>query len=184
MDFLGDAITTVGNIDGETVTALATLLLALVTLGLVIAAFLQIRAGRKAMALQASLELFHEWRSNSFVQHRHVASDELRLTREQLIKDPNIRFGTLPINMKESITTVSHFFDETGLLVRRGLLDKKVVLNYVAGSIKNYWELFEPFIKREREYRKSVGYSPEKSYYYYQMNFEWLYKEAKRFLEK
>ena len=120
---------------------------------------------KQQTALQSSIELFQEWRSHNFQQYRRTASEELVAVRAELLTDPKVRFNTLPSNLRDSVTMVSHFYDELGLLVRSGLLDKQLVLKWLAGSITYFWELFEPFIKRESEYRKSLGYSLERGSY-------------------
>jgi hypothetical protein len=63
------------------------------------------------------------------------------------------------------------FFEEVGVLLEEGLIDKNLVSQLVGGYIRRYWEKFEPYIL---EYRERNNY-PQ-----YFDKMEYLYQEMKR----
>jgi len=63
------------------------------------------------------------------------------------------------------------YFEEVGVLLEEGLIDKNLVVQLVGGYIRRFWEKFEPYIL---EYRERNNY-PQ-----YFDKMEYLYNEIKK----
>ena len=68
-------------------------------------------------------------------------------------------------------TSMSHFFEQIGVLVKEELIDINLAIQIIGGTFRLFWEKFEPIVL-ERRIRKS---HPQ---YYDKM--EYLYKEIEK----
>jgi len=98
------------------------------------------------------IDMFKEFRSSEFKNHQQYIYNQL--TQEC---DPSkTGYTKLPEPAKLHAITVSHFFENLGLLVASRIIDKELVISYMGGSIISTWNVLEPYIKQERIFRNGV----------------------------
>ncbi len=120
----------------------------------------QKRISRQTNMLPILVDMFKEFRSFEFKRHQFYIYNQLR----QECKPEETGFRNLPEAAASHVLPVSHYFDNLGVLVAMGVVDMKVVLGFVGGSIESTWAALKPYILRERELRAST----------YQEHFEHL----------
>lgn len=108
------------------------------------AAYLQLRHMAKAKSSEIFMRLWDKWHSSS-----------IRDSQDAILKaGPNLadkideshkrgdyeEFGKL--------TFLAEFFEQVGILVERGCLDRKMIKDYWYSTTKGYYKYYEPLIKR------------------------------------
>lgn len=92
------------------------------------------------------VDIFKEVRSIEFKEHLDY------IQRKDLKNFPaTLGFHGLPDGAKYHVIHVSHFFDYIGLLVANKLIDKKLVIGFIGGTIQTTWKLLQPYIDHERQ---------------------------------
>lgn len=115
----------------------------------------QIRYTKSQLTLEATLNLLHEYRIellNDRITFLTKIAPELR---KMLARNPKLGFRDLPGRMKETTIRISHFHDELGLLVGRGLVDADTILSFIGGSAIHYFRELRPLIENERKAREA-----------------------------
>jgi hypothetical protein len=121
-----------------------------------IAALVQLRHARGSNQLAALAELQDTSRTAQFEAAEHVVRTEL----EGKLKDPEFRYQLCHRSVRapetrvflSKINTVGNFYENMGLLVKSGLVDRDLALDTWAGQIPGNWERLSPFaviIRRE-----------------------------------
>jgi hypothetical protein len=132
----------------EALTAVGTVLSALVVAVAAIAAVVQIRHLRAANQLEAILGIYESFNSNEMVLARRYCANDL----PALLKDP-----TWLSNMKSSeidprVTFVGNFFNEIGALLVDGFLDERLVRPLVP-TASQLWSILSPIALEWRKHR-------------------------------
>jgi len=110
----------------------------------------QINIAKQSNFLPILIDMFSEFRSPKFKRHLYYVTQ--RLSKEHNSKKG---FQNLPEPARTHVITVSHFFDNLGVIVANKIVDEKLVISFMGESIYSAWQALEPFIKRERELRNS-----------------------------
>ncbi|NUO01380.1 MAG: hypothetical protein HUU01_12280 [Saprospiraceae bacterium] len=116
-------------------------------------AYKQIRLSENSNSFPVAIEMFKEFRSLEFKQHlNHIITE---LPKLNSVENP---ISDLPKDVKKSALTVSHYFDNIGVLVANKAVDKKLVISFLGGTAENAWEILAPYIKAERKKRPNGMY--------------------------
>lgn len=131
--------------------AIAALAVSAVT---VIAVVRQVSEAKKSNTLPTAIDLFREYRSVEMEQARRLLADQLpRL-------DATSGMQGLPEDVALAAAQVSHYLDNLGLVVARGLVDPGLAAGFLCENILRTWQDLSPFIFRERELRSQPNYQP------------------------
>lgn len=141
----------------ELVNTLASLATFLVIAATGIAALVQLRHMRSANQILAMNELIEVQHSPDYKAARHFCHTQL----PDLLKDPAFRSQLVAYARKErvvpevedQITTimmVADYYENMGLLVKRGFIDRETTLDVWSYMLKAEWERLEPVIIRFR----------------------------------
>ena len=114
--------------------------------------------------------MFREFRNSDFKGHIRFINDNL-----DKISNPERGFKGLPEPAKTNVITVSHFFDNLAVLVANNIVDEKLIISFMGGTIENTWNILEPYIKSERKIRETETQNGE-----YQEYFEDLVVRIKK----
>lgn len=131
--------------------AVAALAVSVVT---VVAVARQVSEAKKSNALPAAIDLFREYRGIDMERTRRLLADELPGL------DPTDGMKGLPEDVAVAAAQVSHYLDNLGLLVARGLVDPQIAAGFLGENILRTWQDLSPFIFRERELRSQPNYQP------------------------
>ena len=144
--------------------ALGEVLQGLATILVLITATVAVRQ----MRISATTDLFHRFNDPKARNHRrqvyHLCK---RLTEDR----ENLYTLEKEAVIFEHLESVCNSLDWAGLLVRRGLLNKKDAIDLYGDSLIRSWVILSPWIDYTRKRRRS---SPSWLWY----NFEWLQGEA------
>jgi len=135
------------------ITAFAALIQAIVVLVAVWPAYKQLREAVKVRSLEA-FKTIAEDIQNSAAERRLIYS-ELAELPNMLEKDKKNFISQMKQDFKSNIVNVCVTFDKMGVLVKHGLIPKDVAFSIYFDVVIRIWHLVEPFIKQEREKRKS-----------------------------
>lgn len=113
------------------------------------AALVQLRHARGSNQIAALNELQDASQTPQFEEAQHFVRTQL----EAKLKDPEFRYqlGHQAARTAENstfiakINTVGNFHEHLGLLVKMGLLDRELALDYWSGSTPLAWELLAPY---------------------------------------
>ena len=131
--------------------AIAALVVSAVT---VIAVARQVTEAKKSNTLPTAIDLFREYRSIEMERARRLLADQMpRL-------DTTRGMQGLPEDVAVAAAQVSHYLDNLGLLVARGLVDPELATGFLGENILRTWQDLSPFILRERELRSQSNYQP------------------------
>lgn len=132
----------------DAITALGTLLSAVVVAVAALAALVQIRHLRAANQLEAILGIYETFNSNEMVMARRFCLNDL----PDLLKDGRWRAAGEPSRIDPRITFVGNFFNEIGALVVDGFIDERLVRPLVppAGQV---WAVISPIALELRKIR-------------------------------
>lgn len=156
----------------ELVNALAAVGTFVVIAASAIAAVVQLRHLRASNQLQTFMTITQEFESPEFQQRLSFVRNEL----PQKLRDPQFRaeyhhkHGADRIKHPEF--AVSGFFEELGMFVKRGLIDRDVFLDNYSPLIVRYWNLLAPFIAISR--RRSGKAAWENFEYVAVLSHAWL----------
>jgi hypothetical protein len=133
------------------IVSLVSLFIALVA---VCVAVWQVRASSRNDELSNELpiisEIMNEWRSTNFRSDVSYV-----LTRSpQTAKDGGFR--ALPARWREPAYRVGYFLDYIGVLTSLDIISDELVISMVGTQIIQIWRVLEPFIERERQYRRDT----------------------------
>jgi hypothetical protein len=127
----------------------------------VVVAIWQVRASavsaERSNSLPVASDAFKEFRSQEFQLHLR------RVWEETPSSVPEDGFQSLPADWRESAYAVAYFFEYLGVLVAYELVPEDLVVDFSANLIGRSWYVLEPFIEKERMYRRQVcasGISP------------------------
>lgn len=137
-----------------------------------IAAVIQLRHLRASNHLQAFMTITHEFETPEFQARLAFVRNEL----PQKIADPQFRAEYYhergADRAKHPEFAVSGFFEEVGMFVKRGLVDKAVFLDAYSPIIRRQWELLLPFIAISRA---RLGKSAWENFEYLAvLAYEWI----------
>ncbi|MGH3870922.1 MAG: DUF4760 domain-containing protein [Pseudonocardiaceae bacterium] len=127
----------------------------------VVVAIWQVRASaasaERSNSLPVASDAFKEFRSQEFQRHLRRVWDDAPSSV------PEDGFKALPVDWRESAYAVAYFFEYLGVLVAYELVPENLVVDFSANLIGSSWRVLEPFIQKERMYRRRVcgsGISP------------------------
>ena len=124
----------------EAVTAIATLITAIVIAATAITAIVQIRHLRTANQLSAALSLYREFDSAEYRKARSFVQIEL----EQRMQDPVFREQLASDKFDRDVhleMKVGDYWQNFGLLLRTGLLDRTLSLDFATPICLRDWRL-------------------------------------------
>lgn len=145
----------------ELANTLATLGTFIVIAATAIAAIVQLRHARSSNQIAALNELMEVQQTREFKAARHFVHTELA----GLLQDPVFRHQLwLFVNEKgptieaehriAKITSLGDFYENLGLLVKRGFVDRDSALDVWSYAVAQEWERIEPIVLR---YRRAAG---------------------------
>lgn len=121
----------------------------------VVVAIWQVRqsalAAERSNSLPVASDAFTEFRSQEFQAHLRKVWDEAPS------HVPDDGFQSVPEDWRKSALEVAYFFEYLGILVAYELVPEDLVVDFSANLIGRSWWALEPFIKKEREYRRRNG---------------------------
>jgi len=138
----------------ELVNTLATLGTFLVIAATAIAAVVQLRHTRSSNQIVAMNELIEVQHSPEYKAARNFCHTEL----PDLLKDPAFRSQIVAYAKKERVSTeienqvtttmmVADYYENMGMLVKRGFIDRETTLDLFSYLIKAEWERLAPVIE-------------------------------------
>jgi hypothetical protein len=158
---------TVGTAAGTAILALATYGLALQTRQATREgreqANMAAREARRANAFPSAIDLFREYRNSEMTNAR-------RIVRSQIPDASATRIEDLPAWVAQAVISVSHYFDNLGVLVDHDLLEAELAAGFLGDTVTEMWGLLSPIIRSERQ----LGSFP-----HYQRYFESLARHMK-----
>lgn len=110
----------------------------------------QVKVMQQTNYLPILIDMFREFRDSDFKTHSSYVVNQLK----KECNPAETGYMYLPPDALVHVRTISHFYDNLGLLVANGIIDQKLVLSFMGGSILSTWTVLEPFIRRERELRQ------------------------------
>lgn len=133
------------------VVNLASLLIAVTA---VCVAIWQVRASAKNAQLSNDLpiisEIMSEWRSSDFRSDvSYVLQHPPRTTGKEGLR-------SLPARWRERAYRVGYFLDYIGVLTSLDIISDELVISIMGTQIILLWQAMEPYIEREREYRRET----------------------------
>lgn len=128
----------------------ATLVLVIVTYGIVRSAATQLKDTRRATELSASIDLLREYRSRKMRLARQTVHD-----LPDWPPDPKGGLNQLEQEEREAVELVSHYLDNLGLFVKRGLLEPHTAAAFLGLSALGMWIKLAPWIYSERQTKPS-----------------------------
>lgn len=127
----------------------------------IVVAVWQVRTSAASVArsnsLPATSSAFNEFRSPEFQAHLR------KVWLEKPSSPPEGGFQSLPEDWRDSAYQVAYFFEYLGVLVAYELVPEDLVVDFSANLLRRSWEALDPFIRKEREYRResaTPGISP------------------------
>ncbi len=142
---------------GEFVQGLATVLV-----------FVTVLIAVRQLRITATTDLFHRFNDPKARHHRRQI---YHMCKKLVEERENISNWEKDENVLEHLEAVANSLDWAGLLVKRGLLNKKDAIDLYGDSLIRSWVILCPWIEYTRGRRRS---SPE----WLWSHFEWLHKEA------
>jgi len=139
----------------EAVTAIASLITAIVIAATAITAVIQIRHLRTANQLSAALNLYAEQDGAELRKARTFVSTEL----EERMRDPAFREALLTGTIDRDVhieIKLGNYWEKFGLLMRTGLLDKILFLSWGSGACVNDWRLLRDVTRALRTHRPTA----------------------------
>ena len=113
--------------------------------GAIYITLLQTKIARHSNLLPIAVDMFREYRSDEFKDANMFVLTEMAVYCENPVP-----FSEIPENALTHVRTVSHFYDNIGLLIDKGIIDQEMVIDFMGLGAKNTWEVLEPFIRLER----------------------------------
>jgi hypothetical protein len=133
-----------------------------------IAALVQLRHARGSNQIAALYELQDLSRTPQFTQAEHLMRTELpsKLNDPEFRYQINNRDARTPENQAiiSKVSDVGNFYENMGLLVKSGLIDRELALDIWAGQIPGEWRRLAPFTAIVRRDQGNAVYE----------NFEYL----------
>jgi len=130
----------------EALTAIASLITAIVIAATAIIAVVQIRHLRTANQLSAALSLYQEVDQVELRKARTFVATEL----EESVRDPAFReelvSGKFDRDLHPEIR-LGNYWEKFGLLMRTGLIDRKLFLDWGSASCLDCWKELRPVTK-------------------------------------
>ena len=129
----------------EWLTAIGTLGTFVVIAASAVAALVQLRHMRSSNQLAALSELFDVFESSAFQDARRFINHEF----SQLLEDPENRRRALqrPVSQQfERVRLVAGFFENVGVLVKRGIIDRDILCDLWATIIIGTWDRLSSWI--------------------------------------
>jgi hypothetical protein len=163
----------------ELLNTLATLGTFVVIVATAIAAMVQLRHMRSSNQIAALNELMEVQQTAEFKAARHFVHTELA----GQLQDPAFRYQLWLFVNEESpsveaehqitkVTTLGDFYENLGLLVKRGFVDRDSALDIWSYAVSQEWERIEPLVLR---YRRAAGDSLYENFeYLVALSQDWL----------
>lgn len=126
-------------------------------------------ATERTAALGVMVDVFREWRINDSILAGRSAIRLYRLRHKQPPPTSN-GYRSLPAE----VIAVSHYFDNLGAMVIRGVVSVATVQVFIGDVIVSAWNFFEPYCAAERALRGGPTDEVRAGQVPYQMNFEFL----------
>lgn len=145
----------------NTIATLGTFLVITATAIVAIVAIVQLGHARNSNQIAALNELIAVQQTTEFKEARHFVHTELAMK----LQDPAFRYQIgLFVNEKgpsaeaerqiAKLTTLGDFYENMGLLVKRGFVDRNRALDVWSYALPQEWPRMEPFVLR---YRRVAG---------------------------
>lgn len=135
------------------ITLIAAIIAGVISLIAIIISRSQYLLSKRSNAFPITIEMFKEFRSHEFKVHINFIISKL-----PLLKHPKKDMKELPEDVQKHILTVSHYFDNLGVMVATNAVDKKLVISFLGGTATKVWEILYPYIKTERVKRENGIY--------------------------
>ncbi|UCG44884.1 MAG: hypothetical protein JSV58_05695 [Candidatus Bathyarchaeota archaeon] len=140
-----------------------------VVIGVIYSSF-QLRYQTKARQTDLVLRLYSKWSDDKFMETYTTVLRKLEFKDyTDYVKKYGSPLSGTPTNRKWLITGL--YFEGIGVLLRRKLIDIRLVDDLLSGPIKNMWEKIKPLVEAVR---KQLGQPTVMEY------FEFLYNEMQK----
>ena len=137
----------------EWVTALSSLATFIVVGASAVAALIQLRHMRNVNQLAVLNDVRHTMESTEFREAlRFVVHETPKLRDNVALRQAVLTIGTPE---SEKITRVGNFFDQAGVFVKHGMVDRDLACDVWYGPVTRSWDALEPFLATKRA---SLGY--------------------------
>ncbi len=145
-----------------------------------LAALVQLRHMRSSNQITVLSDLFEKAEAPEFVSARHVVSIGL----PEQMQDPAFRYQVTHRAARteenaaliDKVHAVGNFYEETGVLVKFGFVDRNVLLDLHSAQIVRAWETLSDFTAVTREQQGASVY--ENFEYLAVLSQEWLAQHA------
>lgn len=108
---------------------------------------------KRAIHLQATVELMRQYTVDFWTDRNTVDFDLAKRIPELLRNNPKMGFDELPEKDRDAARRISFFFDLLGLLVKKGYVSKDTFISFLGGSAIIHYRILRPFIENERKKR-------------------------------
>ena len=145
----------------ELINTFATLLTVAIIAATAVAAMVQLRHLRAGNQINAMLAIGEELNAQHFTDSWRLVWSRLQTT----MNDPGFRNYTIAIDrgqstlnenpayaeLRAAAVLVANAYEELGILVKRGIVDKDMFLDRYSGVITTRWTLMEAYVALNRE---------------------------------
>lgn len=129
----------------------------------------QIQLSRHSNSMPLLVDLFREHRSDYLAQARQLVIHEL----------PTDSLGSglsgLPEDQRRQVRDLLWFYDNVGAFMVHNIVDARLVVGYLGGSVIDVWTKLLPLIEADRVNRATAGRTDHKYWLEY---FQHLYETA------
>lgn len=114
---------------------------------------IQSRSARHGIILAACVPLFAEWRTPEMVKAKRLLDDAIRGGADWA--QP---LYALPVELRDSVATVTAYLDQLGILASVGSLPGELADAYLANTARYYHDHLAPLLDVERTRQGDPGY--------------------------
>jgi hypothetical protein len=115
----------------------------------------QLSSAKNSQSITVMLSMLGEYREEAMVQARRSV---FRHLGSETAAPPTTGFSDIPKEARTAAVTISHFFDNVGLLVAHGLVPADPLISFFGAGAIQLWQTLEPYIECERRTRGSDYY--------------------------
>jgi hypothetical protein len=132
-----------------------------------------IRSQISTRKAQLFMQIYSRFNENKFWETNFEMRRRLDLWEAEAVLESG--YLTLDTQSLSQFNAFAAFFEGIGVLVKRGLIDLKLVNDLMASTISDSWESMKPIIERIRKQRDDVSYYK---------GFEYIYNQVKKTSDK